>query len=104
MSEQAKNRDGVPEDKLNAIKEIIFGENIKAYESEFKQLKDEIIHQKSAIDQEIAAVKNEIRQMMKEVGEKMDSLRAELKALDKAKSDRNKLGELLEEMAKKLKE
>ena len=42
--------------------------------------------------------------MKKEVEERMDSLKAELKALDKAKSDRNKLGELLEEMAKKLKD
>ena len=104
MSEQAKRRDGVSEDKLNAIKEIIFGENIKAYDSEFKQLKEELMQQKAAIDQDILAVKADIKQMKKEAEERMDSLKAELNALDKAKSDRNKLGELLEEMAKKLKD
>ena len=92
------------EDKLNAIKEIIFGENIKAYDSELKQLKEELKQQKAAIDQDILALKGDIKQMKKEVEERMDSLKAELKTLDKAKSDRNKLGELLEEMAKKLKD
>ncbi len=106
MSDNSKEK--IPVDKkLDAIKEIIFGENIKEYESEFRQLKDHIntlqesnekmwAEANKKLEAEIRNLKNEVESSIKDLTKSVDQLAASTTA----KAD---LSALLVELAEKLK-
>lgn len=102
MSTDENNENEMPNNKLDAIKEIIFGENIKAYDSEFKQLKDELKSQGDAIEQEISEVKNDFAEARKELDKQINDLRKEIGKLNEIKSDKKTLAKLLRTVADKL--
>ena len=108
MSQSKKSEENITESKLEAIKEIIFGENIKEYDHEFKKIKELILKHRQEIENHVAAVKKdieeEIKQMKRDIDHAISDLQSELSALDEAKTNRQKLGDLLEELGKKLKE
>lgn len=98
--------------KIEAIKEIIFGENIKEINQEFESTKAALQAQKEVFDKHLA-------QLQKEAKESNDALRKDLEAqilelkneltasLQKLKADaadRTSLGKMLEEIGKKLQE
>ena len=108
MSQAKKNEEDVPESKLQAIKEIIFGENIKEYDYEFKKIRELVQKHREDLESQLAATKkdieDEIKQMKRDIDHAVSDLQNELSALDEAKTSRQKLGDLLEELGKKLKE
>lgn len=98
--------------KIEAIKEIIFGENIKEINQEFESTKAALQAQKEAFDKHL-------HQLQKETKESADTMRKDLEAqilalknelsssLDKLRTDatdRVSLGKMLEEIGKKLQE
>lgn len=98
--------------KLAAIKEIIFGENIKEYDSEFKNLHKSIDKQNEELLNKLASLKSDLDKVINEMkenfskqiialkedtAEKFNQLRAERIEGDKA------LGDMLIEVGKKLK-
>lgn len=101
-TEESNDNEMAPDNKLDAIKEIIFGENIKAYDSEFKQLKDEIKVQSDGLHDEINEIRSELSQAKQELDKEVENLRKEIGKLNEVKSDKKTLAKLLRTVADKL--
>ena len=92
--------------KIDAIKEIIFGQNMEQYEAEFSSIRENIKLNLEAMDLEFKRHKELMMSMEKSLLEKMDAnqkqLLAEIKNLEDKKTDRKLLADSLTEMAKKI--
>lgn len=103
--------DGNNEQKIDAIKEIIFGENIKEYEKEFKKLKDILSKHKEEFRVLLNDTKkdlmDQIKELDKEAHNQLDALKKEttnsINKLEDKKTSREQLADLLIEMGKNLK-
>ena len=103
-----RSEESIPVDKkLDAIKEIIFGDNIKAYESEFKQLKDHINELQQRNEKMWAdtnkKLESEINTLKKEVESSINELNRSINELTESSTAKAKLSALLNELAEKLK-
>lgn len=98
--------------RIDAIKEIIFGDNIKEYDEQFKktrqyvediaaELSAKLTKQRESLEMLIDDIKNDI------VG-KLDDFKVDtteqLKALEESKTDKKSLSSLLRELADKIEE
>lgn len=89
--------------KIEAIKNLIFGENIQQYNSEFETLKKEIDDQKEKLENYIDEVRNELMQSIDSLSTDVniritdleDALHAKTEALTEEKVDRKQLSKLL---------
>tara|TARA_Y100001956_G_C4085699_1_gene170520 strand:+ start:495 stop:836 length:342 start_codon:yes stop_codon:yes gene_type:complete len=98
--------------KIDAIKQLIFGENIKEYDGEFKKLKETINQVKQEMNERLENTASELRRLIDTVNaeqnSKLDKLRSDMDAevaqLKHQKLDRQLLGDLLQEMGNKIKE
>lgn len=98
--------------KIDVIKELIFGNNMREYQSEFEGLHDIVTQNKIDIENKLSTAKDELydylEEMRKELNSKIDdlqmTLQAEIDRLDDAKTDRKMLGDLFEHMAKEIKD
>ena len=109
-----KKTDDVPPvdatSKIDAIKNLIFGENIEQYNSEFQSVKKDIDAQKEKLESYIDDVRNELMQSIDSLSTDVniritdleDSLNAKTEALTEAKVDRNQLGKLLINLGEKI--
>lgn len=96
--------------KIEAIKNLIFGENIEQYDSEFDTLKKDIQKKKEILENYIDEVRNELMQSIDtlstdvniRVTDLEDSLRAKTDALSEEKVDRKQLGKLLINLGQKI--
>lgn len=92
--------------KIDAIKEIIFGQNMRQYDKEFNDLRDYINTNLNAIDKEFTAVRKAIDDLDKKLNAKMESnqqkLLEELAKIDEKKLDRKKLGKMLMDIGEKI--
>ncbi len=96
--------------KIEAIKNLIFGENIVQYDSEFETLKKEIDRQKEALQLYIDEARNELMQSIDSLSTDVNiritdleqNLEAKAEALDDDKMDRRKLGKLLISLGEKI--
>lgn len=93
-------------DKLLAIKDIIFGDQIKEYNSEFETLKAELDKQKSAFEAQIQAFKSEFNESKQAFSKDLQSLQKELNkeidSLKDAKMERKKLSKLFADISAKI--
>lgn len=116
MSEQSSQKEidkpvEMETEKLSAIRDIIFGNEIQEYNKEFNEIKDIISKNKGITDNDIqkleAALNDKIDKLQQLMEQKMSDMEAQftqkLQELDDRKTDRAKLGDLLEAMAKELK-
>ena len=98
--------------KIDVIKELIFGNNMREYQSEFEGIHDVVTQNKLDIENKLNTAKDEIydylEEMRKELNSKIDdlqmTLQAEIDRLDDVKTDRKMLGDLFEHMAKEIKD
>ncbi len=106
-----KNNKVTNDPKLEAIKEIIFGDNIKKYDKEFMQLRELIEHQRKEFDDTVKSVKNDFFDafdgLKKELKADVKSLQKETtKALQKVDKDnaldKKRIGKMFEDLGKKL--
>lgn len=96
--------------KIEAIKNLIFGENIQQYDSEFETLKNEIDKKKALLENYIDEVRNELMQSIDSLSTDVniritdleDSLQAKTDALADEKVDRKELGKLLISLGEKI--
>jgi len=96
--------------RIDAIKEIIFGENIKQYNKEFNQLKDLIRKYKADHQQRLKDLRQELKTLIGELDQNLSKQLADMKKetlrdlnnLNEKKVNRKLLGELLEELGKKI--
>ncbi len=96
--------------RIDAIKELIFGENMQEYDAEFKDVKDLIAKTKQELTDQLEKARegliNDIEQLRANMNEQLDELRKDtdnrIYDLQDAKADRRDLGKMLHEVADKL--
>ncbi len=96
--------------KIDAIKELIFGENMEAYESEFKTLKTEIEKQKKELEELLYQVRKELLQNMDNLNTDLnirityfeDTLKNFTPEQDHTKMDKKTLGEMLIKLGERI--
>ncbi len=112
MDEQSRGDEQTSDPRIDAIKDIIFGENMKEYDAEFKKIKEYIEEQKIILETAIDSLRSDMDKMMEELrGDFDDSVKSlkektleELSNLDDAKANKATLGSMLEDIGKKLQE
>ncbi len=98
--------------KIDAIKQLIFGENIEQYDEEFKAIRDNIHAAQQQMNERLentaAELKKLIETIQNEQDQKLNELKSqmdeEVKDLKNTKLDRQLLGDLLQEIGGKIKE
>lgn len=96
--------------KIEAIKNLIFGENIEQYDSEFDTLKKELQEKKEVLEKYIDEVRNELMQSIDALSTDVniritdleDAVQAKTDALAEDKVDRKQLGKLLINLGEKI--
>lgn len=93
--------------KINAIRDIIFGHEMEDYEQQFNEVKDliadneqRIIDNKEDILQRMDALQDQFNNALRSLENRMND---EIEKLQFEKTDRKMLGTLLEEIGKKIK-
>ncbi|MCT4663799.1 MAG: hypothetical protein N4A45_01035 [Flavobacteriales bacterium] len=98
--------------KIDVIKELIFGNNMREYQQEFEDVNVKIKEAEQRLSDQLNQSKEElydyIEEMRKEFNNKIDELQMnlnqEVDRLDDQKMDRQLLADQLEKMARKIKE
>lgn len=96
--------------KIEAIKNLIFGENIQQYNSEFETLKKVIDAQKAALESYIDEVRGELMQSIDALSTDVniritdleDSLNEKTETLTEQKVDRRELSKMLISLGEKI--
>ena len=98
--------------RIAAVRDLIFGENIQKYDSEFEDVYDKIKSLKDRTDkglsEAVTSLENKLSDLESLVDHKFqdlnDDLDKRLADLDDEKADRRKLGKALEKIAQMLQE
>ncbi|MGB3468801.1 MAG: hypothetical protein WBA74_26185 [Cyclobacteriaceae bacterium] len=119
MEEEDKEAQSVPDnntipkpakeiEKINAIRDIIFGHDMEEYDSRFNDVKNMInanSEKLSETREEILLKINSIQEsFLQNIKDLEHKISAKLDTLEHDKTDRKQLGDLLEEIGKKIKE
>jgi len=96
--------------KLNAIKELIFGEQIKEYNDQFKMMEKLLKDQKRLFDRKIQLLSEEIAgnigdldiSIQNKIKQNHTAIKKEIKRLDTEKLNVKKLSELLLKMSEEI--
>ncbi len=96
--------------KIEVIKNLIFGENIQAYNSEFELLKQDIIDKKKILEDLIEEVSADLKKSIDNVSTDVNvritdleqSLEGKFEKLETNSVDKELLGKLLIDLGKKL--
>ena len=118
---KAKDRTNAADPKLDAIKHILFGEIVQEYDEEFLKVKEMVEALGQETEQHLSSFQRETGQhlssLKQEITAALDSLNrdfsnqltalrqdltARMEALEASKTDRHLLGDLLQEMGRKL--
>lgn len=99
-----------PSTKIEAIKNLIFGENIQEYNSEFDNIKNDILAKKKALESLIEEVREQLMQNIDNLSTDLNIRITELESnienklddLDEKKVDRRQLGQLLVSLGEKI--
>ncbi len=97
--------------KIEAIKNLIFGENIQQYDSEFEELKADILKKKQELNDLISDAREELSKSIDSLSTDLNiritdlesKLEDRLDDIEDEKTSRNVLGEALIELGKKIK-
>lgn len=109
-TEDSVNEHAESVSKIEAIKNLIFGENIIQYDSEFETLKQDLDNKKKQLENYIDEVRNELMQSIDSIGTDVniritdleDALNAKTEALSEKQVDRKELGKLLVSLGEKI--
>lgn len=102
--------DNDPSSKIEAIKNLIFGENIAAYNSEFEKVKKDISNKKKELEDFIEDSRTELNQAIDNLStdiniritELEDNLSEKAEQLEQKKVDKKVLGDLLISLGEKI--
>lgn len=97
--------------KLEAIKNLIFGENIQQYDSEFVRLKKDILAKRKELREMIEDTREELNKSIDSLSTDLNIRITDLESkmedrlddMDEDKTSRSMLGEALIELGKKIK-
>jgi len=107
---QPKNTAALADSKIDAIKHLIFGDNIEEYSQEFDTLKKELEQRRQELTDYIDDTRKELMGAIDNLGTDLgirisdleESLNERTENLDKTKIDRSQLGNLLIKMGEKI--
>lgn len=96
--------------KIDAIKQLIFGDNIVEYNHEFDAVKQDILEKKKELEHLMDDVKAELLQNIDNISTDINiritdienGVNEKIEALDGKKIDRNLLGDLLIKLGEKI--
>ncbi|PKA98142.1 hypothetical protein B0O79_1825 [Flavobacteriaceae bacterium MAR_2009_75] len=96
--------------KIEIIKNLIFGENIKTYDSEFETLKRDILDKKKILEDLIEEVRQDLKTAIDNVAtdvniritELEDKVDEKIDSLETEKVDKKMLGKLLIDLGEKV--
>ena len=96
--------------KIDAIKQLIFGENMQEYDTEFESVKKDILSKKQELENLMDDVKTELLQSIDNLSTDIniritdleDSINNKLDVMDNKKLDRKLLGDLLVNLGEKI--
>ena len=96
--------------KIEMIKNLIFGENIQAYDSEFDLLKKDIVNKKKVLEAMVEEVRQDLKTAIDNVStdvniritELEDRIEGKIKNLEADKVDRKTLGKMLVDLGEKV--
>jgi len=96
--------------KIETIRNLIFGENIEAYDSEFELLKKDIEKKKKVLEELVESVRQDLKKSIDNVAtdvniritELEDKVEEKIENLQTDKVDKNMLGKLLMDLGEKV--
>lgn len=96
--------------KIEVIKNLIFGEQIQVYETEFEALKKDILAKKEALDELIEEVRGELKQSIDSVSADLNhritdlekNLEGKFKKVGSDHIDKKALGEMLKDLGDRI--
>lgn len=96
--------------KIDAIKQLIFGENMRAYDSEFESVKKDLLSKKKELEVLIDDVRNELFQSVDNLSTDLniriteieDKLNSKINSIENKNVDRKLLGELFTKLGDKI--
>lgn len=102
--------EGSTASKIDVIKDLIFGENIQAYDSEFEAVKQDILDKKKALEELIEEVRTDLSAAIDTVATDINIRITELEGkledriddLETTKVDKKALGKLLIDLGEKV--
>jgi hypothetical protein len=114
-AENPNNLNDTPQNnnsKIDAIKELIFGENIQAYNQEFETLKADILSKREELQELISTVESELLQNIDSLSTDINirvtdlekSISDKLDKMDNKKTDRKLLSDLFIKLGEKIAE
>ncbi len=96
--------------KIETIRNLIFGDNIKEYNSEFESLKSDILKKKKILEDLVEEVRKDLKTAIDDVAidvniritELENKIEEKVENLETDKVDRNTLGKMLMELGEKV--
>ncbi|MEO9483584.1 MAG: hypothetical protein ABJG47_09075 [Ekhidna sp.] len=106
----SENSSGANDNRLEAVRDLLFGPNDQAYRQEFKEIKDQVAKNKSDFEEKSDALKEDIidrlEKLENKITENVNSAQADLskqiEGLNAGKVDRKQLAQMLQTLAKEL--
>lgn len=100
----------VADSKIDAIKQLIFGDNIAEYSQEFETLKNELEQRRQELTDLVDDTRKELMSAIDNLGTDLnirisdleESIHQRTTQLDKTKLDKNVLGDLLIKLGEKI--
>jgi len=117
MSQTISNRaadqtkeDALSKSKIEVIKNLIFGENIQAYDEEFETLKKNILKKKKALEELIEEVQTDLHKSIDDMSvdvhvritELEEKLESKIEALEEETLDKELLGTLFVQIGERI--
>lgn len=106
----SENNDSASTDRLEAVRELLFGQNVQEYRGEIKELKDLIKSHRSELDKESDNLEKDITKRLESLETKLISridalnnkINEKISSLEEAKVSKKDLANLLTNLASKL--
>jgi restriction endonuclease Mrr len=96
--------------QITAIRDILFGNNMQAYEAEFNAIKDLVAQNKATTDEQLQQQLSQINESLNNLEQRLmlaikknhEEVLEELRKLDNAKLDKVQLGKMFIEIGNKI--
>lgn len=108
--DQVEENNLTTDDRLEAVRDLLFGQNVQEYRGEFKELKDQLNQNKEDLDKGVTDLQSDLLAKLEAIDKKLSDrieemnsqLNSKLDSLNNDKVDRKKLAKLLQSIASEL--
>ena len=112
ISDQSISENGSSISKIETIRNLIFGENIETYNSEFETMKSDILKKKQLLEDLVEEVRSDLKSAIDNVAidvniritELEDKMEEKIERLESEQVKKSQLGKLLVTLGEKIRE